>query len=106
MVNHHLRFTTLFLFCSIFCGEIRPATAAAEAGPTGHADPLVSQEQKQAFGKDYESYLENNQVHPWCGYGLKGEWAVQYAVPDGDNGVRFINKEEYETLIAERPREI
>lgn len=104
MVNHHLRFITLFIFCGIFCGEIRPA--AAEAGPTGHADPLVNLEQKQTFSKDYESYLENNKVHPWCGYGLKGEWEVQYAVPDGDNGVRFVNKEEYETLIAERPREI
>ena len=106
MVNHHLRFTTLFLFCSIFCGEILPATAATEADPTDHADPVVNLEQKQTFSKDYESYLENNKVHPWCGYGLTGEWEVQYAVPDGDNGVRFVNKEEYEKLTAERPREI
>ena len=47
-------------------------------------------------------HLVNEEEHPWCGFGRMDDAEVGYLVPDGDSGVRFINEEEYEKLIAAR----
>jgi|SaaInlStandDraft_1057018.scaffolds.fasta_scaffold201952_2 hypothetical protein len=87
-------YKTLFFLCY----SAVAATVATEAGLLGNPDFYVARQSHQAFVDDYESYLADNEEHPWCGTGIKGEWQIQYLMPDGDHGVRFIDKEEYETL--------
>ena len=101
MSTHDLPHKTLFFVC---CSTVA-AIIATEVGPLNNSDSYAAYQSYDAFVDEYESYLENNKVHPWCGFGRMDDVEVGYLAPDGDGGVRLINQEEYEKLLAETPGE-
>ena len=78
---------------------------ATEAGLLSKHDAYLAVLSHQEFVEEFERYLADNENHPWCGFGRMDDAEVGYLVPDGDDRVRFINQEEYEKLLAERPEE-
>lgn len=60
----------------------------------------VASQSHQAFVDDYETYLADNEKHPWCGTGRLDEYEVGFLVDDGKGGHHFITEGEYEKLIA------
>lgn len=97
MASYDPPYKTLFFVCYSTVAAI----VATEAGLLGDTDSYVVNQSYGAFADDYDRYLKNNKVHPWCGFGRMDDAEVGYLVPDGEGGVRFINEEEYEKLIAE-----
>jgi hypothetical protein len=63
---------------------------------------FIAGQSDQAFIDNYESYLADNEVHPWCGTGRLDGNQVGFLVNDGKGGHKFITEDEYEKLIAER----
>ena len=94
MANYHPPYKTLFFVCYSTIAAI----VATEAGLLDNSDSYTAYQSHYAFSDDYDIYLENNKVHPWCGFGLEDEWEVGYLIPNGDHGVRLIGKREYEKL--------
>ena len=82
--------TTFFFFCSIVA-----AIVAIEAGLFDHSNSYAENQSYEVFSDNYDTYLENNKVHPWCGFEQMDNVEIGYLVPDGDSGVRFINEDEY-----------
>ena len=93
-------YKTLFLLC---CSVV--ATVASEAGLLDNPDSYVAEQSHKAFVDDYESYLEDNEGHPWCGTGRLDEYQVGFLVDDGKGGHHFITEDEYNKLIAEGLKE-
>jgi len=62
---------------------------------------FIAGQSDQAFIDDYESYLADNEVHPWCGTGRLDENQVGFIVNDGKDDHKFITEDEYEKLITE-----
>ena len=60
----------------------------------------VASQSHQAFVDDYETYLADNEKHPWCGTGRLDEYEVGFLVDDGKGGHHFMTEGEYEKLIA------
>lgn len=96
MTNYDPPYKTLFFVCYSTVAAI----VATEAGLLGNSDSYVANQSYEAFGEEW--HLVNEKQHPWCGTFLEGEWEVGYLVPDGDDGDRLINEEEYEKLVGER----
>ena len=90
-------YKTLFALCY----SAVAATVATEAGLLGNPDSSVVRQSHQAFVDDYESYLADNEEHPWCGTGRMDDAQVGFLVDDGKGGHHFISEDEYEKLIAE-----
>ena len=88
-------YKTLFFVCFSTIAAI----VATEAGLLSDSDSYAANQSYDAFGAEW--HLVNEEEHPWCGFGRMDDVEVGYLVPDGDGGVRFINEEEYEKLVAE-----
>ena len=73
-------YKTLFFVCYSTVAAI----VATEAGLLGDSDSYVANQSYEAFVDDYESYLENNKVHPWCGFGRMDDLEVGYLAAIGD----------------------
>ena len=97
MTAYNPPYKTLF----VLCYSAVAATVATEAGLLDNSDSYLARQSHKAFVDDYESYLADNEEHPWCGTGRMDDAEVGYLVPDGDGGVDFITEEEYEKLLAE-----
>ena len=69
MINYNPPYKTLFFLCY----SAVAATVAAEAGLLDNPDSSVERQSHQAFVDDYETYLADNEEHPWCG---TGEWTI------------------------------
>ena len=100
--NYGPPYKTLF----VLCYSAVAATVATEAGLLDNPDSNVARQSHQALVDDYESYLADNEKHPWCGTGRMDDAEVVYLVPDGDGGVDFITEEEYENLQHDLPKEV
>ena len=96
-MNYNPPYKTLFFLC--YSAVV--ATVAAEAGLLDNPDSSVARQSHQAFVDDYETYLADNEEHPWCGTGRMDDTQVGFLVNDGDGGHYFITADEYEKLIAE-----
>ena len=88
---------TLFFLCY----SALVATVATKAGLLDNPDFYVARQSHQAFVDDYESYLADNEEHPWCGTGRMDDVQVGFLVDDGKGGHHFITEDEYEKLTAE-----
>ena len=97
MANCDPPYKTLFFVCYSTIAAI----VATEAGLLDNSDSHTANQSRDAFSDEYDTYLENNKLHPWCGW-LEDEWEVGYLIPDGDRDVRFIGKEKYEGLKTAR----
>lgn len=93
--NYDPPYKTLFLVCYSTVAAI----VATEAGLLGNSDSYAANQSYEAFGDEW--HLVNEEEHPWCGFGRMDDVDVGYLVPNEDDGVRFINEEEYEKLIDE-----
>jgi hypothetical protein len=62
---------------------------------------FIAGQSDQAFVDDHQSYLVDNEEHPWCGTGRMDEYQVGFSVNDGEGGHKFITEDEYEKLITE-----
>ena len=98
MANYDPPYKTLFFVCYSTVAAI----VATEAGLLDNPDSYLARQSHKAFVDDYESYLADNEEHPWCGTGRMDDTQVGYLVPDGDGGVDFITEEEYELLTAKK----
>jgi hypothetical protein len=58
-------YKTLFFVCY----STLAAIVSTEAGLLSKHDAHLAEQSHQAFVDDYESYLADNEVHPWCGTG-------------------------------------
>ena len=58
-------YKTLFFVCYSTVAAI----VATEAGLLSNSDSYAANQPYDAFAGDYDSYLENNKVHRWCGTG-------------------------------------
>lgn len=90
MANYDPPYKTFFFVCYSTIAAI----VATEAGLVDNSDSHTANQSHDAFSDDYDTYLENYKVHPWCGFGLEDEWEVGYLIPDGDHGIRFVGREE------------
>ena len=97
MANYDPPYNTMFFVC---CSAVI-AIVATEAGMLGEPDAYLTGLSHQEFAEELERYLASNEEHPWCGTGRLEETEVGYLAPDGDDGVRFIDAEEYEKLAPE-----
>ena len=97
MNNYNPSYKTLFALCY----SAVAATVATEAGLLGNPDSSVVRQSHQAFVDDYESYLADNEEHPWCGTGRMDDAQVGFLVDDGKGGHHFIIEDEYEKLMAD-----
>ena len=93
-------YKTLFFVCYSTVAAI----VATEAGLIGNSDSYAANESYDAFGEEW--HLVNEEEHPWCGFGRMDDVEVGYLVPDGDDGVRFIDEEAYEHLKRDLPKEV
>ena len=83
------------------CYSTVAAIVATEAGLLGDSDSYAANQSYDAFAFGEEWHLVNEEEHPWCGFGRMDDAEVGYLVPNGDDGVRFVNEAEYEKLVAE-----
>jgi len=83
-------YKTLFALCY----SAVAATVATEARLLDNPDSYVARQSHQAFVDDYESYLADNEVHPWCGTGRLDGNQVGFLVNDGKGGHKFITEDE------------
>jgi hypothetical protein len=95
-------YKTLFFLCY----SAVAATVATEAGLLSNPDSYVARQSHEAFVDDYESYLADNEEHPWCGTGRMDDVQVGFLVDDGKGGHQFITEDEYKELIAEMAEEV
>ena len=98
MTNYDPPYKTLFFVCYSTVAAI----VATEAGLLGNSDSYAANQSYDAFAFGDEWNLVNEEEHPWCGFGRMDDVEVGYLVPDGDDGDRLINEEEYEKLVGER----
>ena len=98
MNDHAPPYKTLFFVCYSTVAAI----VATEAGLLINSDSYATNQSYDAFVFGHQWNLVKEEGHPWCGFGRMDDVEVGYLVPDGDNGVRFINEEEYEKLIPAR----
>ena len=94
-------YKTLF----VVCYSTVAAIVATEAGLLGSSDSYAANQSYDAFAFGDEWNLVNEEEHPWCGFGRMDDVEVGYLVPNGDDGVRFINEEAYENLRRDLPKE-
>ena len=97
MTNYDPPYKALFLVCYSTVAAI----VANEAGLLGNSDFYLAEQSHQEFVEEFDRYLADNEDHPWCGFGRMDDVEVGYLVPNGDDGVRFVNEAEYEKLVAE-----
>ena len=95
MTNYDPPYKTLFFVC---CSTVA-AIVASETGLFGTPDTYLAKLSHQELVEEYERYLADHEEHPWCGFGRMDAVEVGYLVPDGDDGVRFIDEQEYESLM-------
>ena len=91
-------YKTLFFVCYSTVAAI----VATEAGLLDNSDSYAANQPYDAYVFGHEWHLVSEEEHSWCGFGRIDDVEVGYLVPDGDDGVRFINEDEYEKLIAVR----
>ena len=99
MANYDPPYKTIFFVCYSTVAAI----VATEAGLLGDSDSYVANQSYEAFGEEW--HLVNEEEHPWCGFGRMDDVEVGYLVPDRDDGVRFINEEQYKTWMADMSEE-
>lgn len=89
----------------VLCFSVAAATVSNKAGLQGTPYSNIERQSHQVFLDDYQSYLADNEEHPWCGTGRIDEYQVDFLVNDGKGGVDFITEDEYKKLIAEGLKE-
>ena len=102
MINYDPPYKTLFFVCYSTVAAI----VATEAGLLGNSDSYAATQSYEVFVFGHEWVLVKEEEHPWCGFGRMDDVEVGYLVPDKDDGVRFINKEEYEEQSTQRLKEV
>lgn len=98
MTNYDPPYKTLLFVCYLTVA----AVVATEAELLGNADAYKAELSHQEFVDEFERYLADNEKHPWCGTGRLDDAEVGYLAPYGDDGIRFINEDEYELLTAKK----
>ena len=101
MTKYSPPYKTLF----VLCYSAVAATVATEAGLLDNPDSYALRQSHQAFVDDYESYLADNEEHPWCGAGRMDDAQVGFLVDDEKGGVRFVNEDESDMKVL-NPRSI
>lgn len=90
MTNYNPPYKTLFFLC--YSAVV--AIVATEAGLLDNPDSNVARQSHQALLDDYESYLADNEEHPWCGTGRMADVQVGFLVDDGKGGHHFITEDD------------
>ena len=96
MTNYDPPYETLFFVCY----SAVAATVATEAGLLSRSDSYAANQSYDAVAFGQEWQLLTEEEHPWCGFGRMDNVELGYMVPDGDDGIRLINEDEYQKLIA------